>query len=310
MKYVVAATFKYLPVILSVYLYGTLYLDPVLFINITNSVLNKHLGPPEPNILPAFELLLNVDRFKLLDHKSYDYYAIDSSFSKSVQLFRASEVTSTEFEAMILESTPNHLRGKLKWFLRDALVNSAKYRVDPFWSIAVMWVESHFGHDAVSRVGALGPMQIMPDTGKYLAKFLSKDGDVFRDYNRFDVDPFVNIEVGIYYLSWLINKYNGDATKATIAYNMGPRWVDDRDEEWFSVGVEHNYLGKVMDAYRSLTGIYQREMRRKTRPYKDTFVYYGKRAKAHKYNLLATFAFEKYISIRKNTSVEIRLVSL
>ena len=98
---------------------------------------------------------------------------------------------------------------------------SEKYRVPENIVYAVIKVESKFDSSAESSVGALGLMQIMPDTFSWLTN--DRLGD------RFSVgmlyDPETNIKYGVYYLSWLYDKYaDWDITLA--AYNAGPRNVD------------------------------------------------------------------------------------
>jgi soluble lytic murein transglycosylase len=103
---------------------------------------------------------------------------------------------------------------------------SEKYRVPENLVYAVIKVESKFDSSAESSVGALGLMQMMPDTFSWLTN--DRLGD------RFSVgmlyDPETNIKYGVYYLSWLYDRYaDWDITLA--AYNAGPenvdKWLED-----------------------------------------------------------------------------------
>jgi hypothetical protein len=84
--------------------------------------------------------------------------------------------------------------------------------VDPYLARAVIQAESAFYTKARSRAGALGLMQLMPQTAE-----------------RFGVvdpfDPQQNITGGVKYLRWLMDTFNGDLTRVVAAYNSGERNV-------------------------------------------------------------------------------------
>ena len=90
---------------------------------------------------------------------------------------------------------------------------------------AVIQVESTFRPDAISRKGAIGLMQIMPETAAWLGEqrgqTITKD-DLF--------DPKINVEVGTLYLKYLLDRFPTDYA-ALAAYNAGPtnarRWLED-----------------------------------------------------------------------------------
>ncbi|HVN23621.1 MAG TPA: lytic transglycosylase domain-containing protein [Syntrophorhabdales bacterium] len=95
--------------------------------------------------------------------------------------------------------------------------------------LAVIKVESNFRHDAVSRRGAQGLMQIKPSLAKYIAK------DVGVQYNGRDslTEPENNIKLGVYFLSRLMDDFK-DMGTALHAYNAGPaklRGKLSRDKE-------------------------------------------------------------------------------
>ena len=97
----------------------------------------------------------------------------------------------------------------------DAIVNqmAAKYGVDSALIHAIIGRESNYDQNAVSGAGAIGLMQLMPDTAESLG-----------------VDPYdkeQNIEGGVKYLSQLLRTFDGDVRKAVAAYNAGPKAVKD-----------------------------------------------------------------------------------
>lgn len=91
------------------------------------------------------------------------------------------------------------------------------YSLDPFLILAIIEVESGFNPLAVSSRGAVGLMQVMPETAGFMAEKLgiSLNGD------KSLFDPFINVRLGIYYFSLLINRFES-IDEALIAYNSGP----------------------------------------------------------------------------------------
>lgn len=99
-----------------------------------------------------------------------------------------------------------------------AIVREAKANgLDPLLVVAVIRTESSFNNYAVSHVGAMGFMQVMPDTGAWLMS--RKGNSLGRKHNLFDSE--LNIELGAAYLAELVRKF-GNVEKALVAYNAGP----------------------------------------------------------------------------------------
>ncbi|HEY8500050.1 MAG TPA: lytic transglycosylase domain-containing protein [Clostridia bacterium] len=97
---------------------------------------------------------------------------------------------------------------------------------------SVIKTESGFRTDVVSKKGAVGLMQITEITGRWIA---DKLGD--RDYDCEDLkNPEVNIKYGCWYLSYLLERFEGNNELALAAYNAGEgtvmRWIADNDIKW------------------------------------------------------------------------------
>lgn len=91
-------------------------------------------------------------------------------------------------------------------------VAAAKYGVDPKLAMAVAEAESGLSQDAVSPVGAVGVMQLMPETASSLGV-----GNIN--------DPRENVDGGVRYLKQMLTTFDGDVSKAVAAYNAGPQAV-------------------------------------------------------------------------------------
>lgn len=95
---------------------------------------------------------------------------------------------------------------------------AALHGIDAALIVAMVRVESSFDPRAVSHKGARGLMQVMPAT----AQRFGVDGeDLF--------DPDINLEVGLRYLSWLRDRFDGDTQRMLAAYNAGEAAVDTYD---------------------------------------------------------------------------------
>lgn len=133
-----------------------------------------------------------------------------------------------ESDAKIPDFVPNRVAKAI----REA---SRREGVDPRLVSAMAARESNFQPTAVSRAGAKGIMQLMPETAKLLGV-----------ENIFDVQE--NVNAGVHYLKMLLDAFRGDLRLALAAYNAGPGAVEQyrgmppyRETIAYVAGVQRDY---------------------------------------------------------------------
>jgi soluble lytic murein transglycosylase-like protein len=115
-------------------------------------------------------------------------------------------------------------RSQVSRLARHLLGLCDKYKFDPALILSLINVESRFRIKAVSPVGALGLMQLMPPTAEHVA---DRNGLRYSG-PRSLFDPFTNLAIGVAYLSMLRDKYRGSSPYFHIAaYNIGPGRMDE-----------------------------------------------------------------------------------
>lgn len=129
--------------------------------------------------------------------------------------------------------------------LASALVAASReHGLPPAFVLAVIEVESRFDPYAVSPVGALGLMQVLPSTGAPVARRL---GIAWRGPQTL-FDPDANVRIGVAYLRELIDRYS-NVRAALAAYNWGPTEIDSRLRT--GTVLPATYVERVLDAYSS-----------------------------------------------------------
>ena len=120
----------------------------------------------------------------------------------------------------------------------DTCINSAakKYAVQEPFICAVIKAESLFNPYAESSAGAVGLMQLMLPTAKDIARKTGY-GTITKDVLR---EPCISIEMGTYYIAWLMKNLNNNITLVAAAYNAGIgnvlKWKHD-SEDLFTISV-------------------------------------------------------------------------
>lgn len=132
--------------------------------------------------------------------------------------------------------------------------NAKKNHIDVAWAFAIGRRESSFMPDAASHAGALGLMQMMPSTARYLAKKKINKSSLF--------NPNRNVELGTQYMRYLMDKMDNNPILATASYNAGWRrvkqWLPEKNSVPLDLWIEtipyketRNYVKAVL-AYQQI----------------------------------------------------------
>ena len=151
----------------------------------------------------------------------------------------------TELSNLTAQKSP--ARGKIKFSLGkhttgDSLIDSyildscTRYNVDPLLIYAQMDQESQFKSGAVSYRGARGLMQLVPATAQRFGA------------TRIE-DPQQNIEAGVKYMRWLLDKFDGDVALALAGYNAGEGAVMKYDNQLPPYEETMEYVDRITAHY-------------------------------------------------------------
>jgi soluble lytic murein transglycosylase len=161
--------------------------------------------------------------------------------------------------AWVVESEPDwYLRSRYPLEYEHVLrVHAKNHDLDPAFLAAVVYVESRFDPNAHSEAGALGLMQLLPETAEGIALRTGGTDFVVADLR----DPEINVRYGSWYLDHLLEKY-GTRELALAAYHAGQGNVD----EWLRTGSEiafpetRDYVRRVTELERVYSRVYRDEL--------------------------------------------------
>ncbi len=154
-------------------------------------------------------------------------------YTRGGQYYRALQVlkrTVPRYFSVDVDALPRPYWESLfpRAFWQDLKKFSLGNRLDPFLVASLIRQESEFNPEAVSRVNAIGLMQVLPGTGKQLARQLG--------IRRFSSDqlrvPTWNLQLGTRYFRDLLDRFHGRMEYALAAYNAGT----DRVDAWLANG--------------------------------------------------------------------------
>jgi soluble lytic murein transglycosylase len=137
-------------------------------------------------------------------------------------------------------------------------VHARNYDIDPALLAAVIYTESKFNANARSGAGAIGLMQLLPETAQGIALRTGGRSFVVTDLYR----PELNVRYGCWYLRNLLRRY-GDERTALAAYHAGQGNVDRWRRQ--GVGIQfpetRSYVAKVERVKRIYASVYASELR-------------------------------------------------
>ncbi len=207
----------------------------------------------------AYLLALMGDKMNATKVFEYEVNNADSEGQIAVVMRIVNELNDREMDAKISRAASR----KNVFFIQDKFqivkeVGDGEYA--PLVH-AIIKQESGFTTSAVSVVGAIGFMQIMPET----AKLVAKDLGVPYSKKKLATDISYNVQLGSHYIKQMVDKFDGSQMLAIASYNAGPnatsRWIkefyDPRDEkdmdrvvDWIELityAETRNYVQRIME---------------------------------------------------------------
>jgi soluble lytic murein transglycosylase len=152
----------------------------------------------------------------------------------------------------VWDSKPDFIQ-RVRYPLRyEAIVrgHARNYDLDPSLLAAVIFTESRFNARAHSNAGALGLMQLLPDTARGIAERTGGDKFVVDDLYV----PEINVRYGAWYLRNLLDRY-GDERTALAAYHAGQGNVDEWRKE--GVGIQFPETRSYVDNVEKAKQVYR-----------------------------------------------------
>jgi soluble lytic murein transglycosylase len=147
----------------------------------------------------------------------------------------------------------------------EVKASAEKYDLDPYLILAVIRVESNFDPSQMSNRGAVGLMQIMPDTAKWIVEHKNESKTKLDQLNS----PIINIDLGSWFLYALNKEFKGNWISTLAAYNAGPgnvnKWINDGWDPSFDTiqeipfGETRHYVQRVLYYLKKYKSIYKDE---------------------------------------------------
>lgn len=175
-------------------------------------------------------------------------YSTEGAKSSTLEkkVFDYSAFLQKEFEQRLQKASAQKKYGSYFKNLAEKVSKLADHHHVPvFLILAVIKIESNFHPHAISDKGAMGLMQVMPQTAIWI---LHQQGRSRPELiHEWLLNPENNLEMGIWYLSYLLKKYSGDFKKTLLAYNHGPARLDQAQSK--GISLKKDYYLKVRQVF-------------------------------------------------------------
>ena len=176
---------------------------------------------------------------------SLSFYFYESFYDSPYSEFQRRQKSIEEITT-VLERQGTELKNvKLEDLATVIYEEATRYNHDPKFILALIAIESSFKNSSVSERGAKGLMQLMPYVAEGMAQELGIEWT--GEHNLFD--PIINVKLGVYYLSRLINDFK-DPGLALTAYNYGPSYTRSLVERRQRVPL--HYYRRVLAFYQAI----------------------------------------------------------
>ncbi len=185
------------------------------------------------NLLPLNEKARSAHARELLGkkYKGSSAQLVESANSLGLAIFND-----------VYKSLPKKYRNHAVDVSSVILQSAEKYEIDPVFIMAMIKTESSFNPQARGSHGEIGLMQLKPDTAEWIAnKFHLR----WKGPHTLE-DPVSNVKIGMAYVHYLRDRFDGHANKYLSAYNMGQAkvcrmYADEQTPHIYSVRVMKNY---------------------------------------------------------------------
>lgn len=155
-------------------------------------------------------------------------------------LIRSQSPLEIQIESYLEREAFHLVTGLRADFITYLVATARDYEFDPLLILAIMKVESSFNPNAISNRGAHGLLQLKLVAAQEVANVFDTKPMASRQL----LDPFINVKIGIQYLSCLRDQVGGGWTRILAAYNAGPTYIKR------SGHVPTGYASKVLKTYR------------------------------------------------------------